>query len=733
MPVPGCTDPSAINYDSGANVDDGSCQYDQCLNISGDQLTVPAGLDQWGGNCYFPAPTCSPAAGVDVFTGESFSVKINIRNNSSVTLDLTSVRYNGPVTGIPNGDNPDVGGNGSLDVSGSHTLNTPTSGTVTWVIAYNQPSGLGNATVTCEQTVTVKNRPPTCEVLGINPANPLAGEGFQVRVRVRNPNPSPISITGASYDLPGTRGVIDNKTGNANAGFPSPISANSTNDYASATNVRVYDTNYDINVAWRITADSGTATCEFPNDPTIRPDIILLPPTCTATVQVVTVGVPFKALVSVQNPNLYAPLDLQDTGYEVTLLPSNLKANADNSDSGNRWRGGVITIPSNGSLSLESVTPPELVVLVAGDSRIDWEVNSEAGPAGGDCAPLGATTTLLSAYTRPYTRFYGNDVFAGGNYGDTCTIGSSASARGYGFYAAGGNNHRNYRGSAAELAVFAVGQIDGVLPGSQVVTRGSLSALGFSNTSAGSGALPFGGNFGSQMCADDYWGERPASAGAPATTIDSGTGLQVVTLNTIANGSYSVSGSVHIRTTGAIPAGKRVTLYVDGNVWVGDSSYNNPGGDKQLAYDTSRPWADMDQIPLIRIISRGNIYVDNNITQMDGMYVAVPNGANTGEIHTCARAEATDDLRNPTLDEPVFAAECRRPLLVNGAFIAKRVHLLRINGNIGNAPAAPDAYNSGQQAETFRFSPELYLALISQGGPTTSVEFDAIQTLPPAL
>jgi hypothetical protein len=72
-------------------------------------------------------------------------------------------------------------------------------------------------------------------------------------------------MTGASYDLPGTRGVIDNKTGNANAGFPSPISANSTNDYASATNVRVYDTNYDINVAWRITADSGTATREHPN------------------------------------------------------------------------------------------------------------------------------------------------------------------------------------------------------------------------------------------------------------------------------------------------------------------------------------------------------------------------------------------------------------------------------------------------------------------------------------
>ena len=118
---------------------------------------------------------------------------------------------------------------------------------------------------------------------------------------------------------------------------------------------------------------------------------------------------------------------------------------------------------------------------------------------------------------------------------------------------------------------------------------------------------------------------------------------------------------------------------------------------------------------------------------MDGMYVAVPNGTSNGEIHTCARSEATDDLRNPTLDKPLVASNCTKPLLVNGAFIAKRVHLLRLNGNIGNAPAAPEPYNSTQQAETFRFSPELYLALLSQGGGSAAVEFDAIQTLPPAL
>ena len=36
VPIPGCTDPNATNYDETANVDDGSCEYCNLGEINGD-------------------------------------------------------------------------------------------------------------------------------------------------------------------------------------------------------------------------------------------------------------------------------------------------------------------------------------------------------------------------------------------------------------------------------------------------------------------------------------------------------------------------------------------------------------------------------------------------------------------------------------------------------------------------------------------------------------------------
>jgi len=65
VPVPGCMDPQATNYNPDATVDDGSCTYpptDLCPNIEGVQETVPEGtiVDQ-DGNCVVPeGPTSTP-------------------------------------------------------------------------------------------------------------------------------------------------------------------------------------------------------------------------------------------------------------------------------------------------------------------------------------------------------------------------------------------------------------------------------------------------------------------------------------------------------------------------------------------------------------------------------------------------------------------------------------------------------------------------------------------------
>lgn len=727
---PGCTDPSAINYDPHANQNDGSCIYDECLNIAGVQYPVPPGLAKSGSTCYFPQPTCTPNGSVSALTGDPFTFSINVRNNSVAPLDISTINYSGPggIAGTPNNGSSDIGGNGSASYSGTHSLNNPTSGTVRWNIAYVQPYGLGNASVSCELTISVRNRPPTCEALTIDPLEPLAGQGFRARVRITNPNPSPIYINRATYRLENYNGDTDNETGSAQ-GVPSSISTRGIQEFTTTQNIRVYDTSYDINIVWDVNADSGDASCDLPNNnDTDRPDIILLPPTCTVQHQDIVVGIAFTTTVSVQNTNPYAPIDILDSGTTVNLS-NGTSANA--TGTVQNWNSGIITIPADSQGSFVNRVPPELIFMTAGDHRVNWRINSEAGFATGDC-DLGLTDENISAYTRPYVRFYGNDVFAGGEYGETCTVSGDANARGYGLFS-GSPSHATYRGAASELVVFAIGEINGVLPGAQATNRPSLGSLSFSNTSLANG-LVFGGSYGSPMCVDDYWAEMPQDTATPSIDhVNPTTGLGVVDLNDLANDSYYYSGSLQIVTSSLIPQGTRITLYVEGDVWIGDNTFTG-NGNRSIAYDAG-PWADTSRIPIIRIISLGNIYVDNNINQLDGLYVAIPEPSDvtSGQIHTCALSESTEDLRTGSLNTSQVASNCNRQLVVNGAFVAQRVELLRLFGNIGFAQLGAEPATSNNIAEVFRFSPELYMSLIGVGKGAATTEFDGMITLPPAL
>lgn len=730
-PIPGCMDPAAANYNPLAELDDGTCIYDFCLNISGVQPAVPVGLFRSGSNCYFPAPTCSAGPPITGYTGDSFQVSVTINNSSAATLDLTRVSYTGPqsVNGTTNYGDSDIGGNGQRTESATHNLDYPEPNSqVVWTISYRQPYGLGDGSIVCRQPISKYNRPPTCEVLPVDPLVPLAGQGFRSRVRITNPNPSPIYISSATYSLSNYNGDTDNRNGSAQ-GIPSSINARANPEFSSPQNIRVYDTSYDVNITWSITADSGSATCSLPNsNSTDRPDIILLPPICTIQHQDVVVGLAFTSVVSVTNVNPYAPIDILDAGTRVTLSNG---TTATATGTTNDWTNGKIVIQANDLGSFKNEEPPQLIFLTAGDHRVSWVVNSEAGVAGGDCA-LGATGDNISAYTRPYVRFYGNDVFAGGEYGETCEVSGNANAEAYGVFA-GSPSHATYKGAASELAVFAIGSITAVLPGSQDTARPRSSSLGFANNGLTSG-YNFGGSFGSPLCADDYWAERPKDTASPELDhVNGATGVQVVDVNALANDSYYYSGPLHLVTSGEIAEGTRVTIYVEGDVWIGDESYT--GNDSQsIAYNPG-PWSDTSKIPIVRVISLGNIYIDNNINQLDGIYVAIPkNGdATSGEIHTCALSETAGDLRTGALDIGTVGAQCARQLVVNGAFIAQRVHLLRVFGNMGTAQVGAEPATSGNIAEVFRYSPEIYMALIGIGKGAAAAEFDGIITLPPAL
>ena len=61
------------------------------------------------------------------------------------------------------------------------------------------------------------------------------------------------------------------------------------------------------------------------------------------------------------------------------------------------------------------------------------------------------------------------------------------------------------------------------------------------------------------------------------------------------------------------------------------------------------------------------------------------------------------------------------------------VTLSRIIGNVASSSDIPEQYSSQNIAEVFRFSPELYLALLSEGRDYSGNTFNSILSLPPAF
>jgi hypothetical protein len=358
-----------------------------------------------------------------------------------------------------------------------------------------------------------------------------------------------------------------------------------------------------------------------------------------------------------------------------------------------------------------------------------WTVTWEVAPMSQtiDCPKVDNDMAISN---QPYTRFYGNDLFAGGGFGTNCSSTGVFDALGYG--SSTDATHNTYKGTASELAVFAVNQIQNVLPGSQLSRTGP-QALAFANTTASlvdpvNGG--FGGGFGSVMCSPDYYSKSTSAVKLAGASAD---------ISTLASGSYSYGngvGTTTVLTTGTgVADGKRIVIYVDGNVQISESSgrfgYSNVAGN----------WASFSDIPSLYVIASGNIYIDNDVTTIDGVYVAQPRAAgdSNGQIYSCSRG-GNDTLTNLSDRSAGGNAEfilnsCNSKLTVNGSFIAKQVHLLRSFGTVSQGKpyeTYKDATNN--IAEVFKFSPEVYL--IEGGGlppRSTNAKIDSIVALPPAF
>jgi hypothetical protein len=304
--------------------------------------------------------------------------------------------------------------------------------------------------------------------------------------------------------------------------------------------------------------------------------------------------------------------------------------------------------------------------------------------------------------SKPYVKVFSGDISAGSGIStapSVCTNNPNAAV--VGWNKGGGVN--GYAGAGTQYAVLALRQIAEFSTAQGGGPAGTPSGLAFANTTAS--GTSYGGQLGSLPCIPDYYGTKPPSTALTGTSLN---------LATIPDGVHTANGPLTL--SGNLGGGSRVSLYVNGDVLI-NGPIQYPGG-----------W-NAGNLPLFQLVVRGNIYIAQGVSRIDGVYIAQPNGATGGTIYTCANP-ALPAAAVSTTGPNVYSA-CQNQLVVNGAFVAKQVQLLRSRGTLRSATPAENN-SSANVGEIFNFSPSVWMAQ-PPASTGSGGEYDAITSLPPIL
>jgi hypothetical protein len=303
-----------------------------------------------------------------------------------------------------------------------------------------------------------------------------------------------------------------------------------------------------------------------------------------------------------------------------------------------------------------------------------------------------------------YMQVFGNDVIAGGGFGDSCSpmnqgarIRTKAESE-----VIAGNTY--WKGASSQFGAFALGPIDKFFSASMRQPNATTNLprppidLSFGNLNTtthpnkvnpvppgSSGLNAWGGDSGVENCIPDYYDKHDV--------LQAGTQL----------GPYVVGRGSH------------QALYYDHDLYI--------NGNIDFADVASNWGSSIDGIPSLYIVVKGNIYIGPNVTNLDGVFVAQPTGNTGGKIVTCANSSKV----TPTTG-------CDQKLTINGSFIARQVQFKRTFGQVANANPGENP-GASSAAEVFNFSPEVYLSplhpTLSRSVPFS--KYDYITSLPPVL
>jgi hypothetical protein len=310
--------------------------------------------------------------------------------------------------------------------------------------------------------------------------------------------------------------------------------------------------------------------------------------------------------------------------------------------------------------------------------------------------------TTIPVVDLPYLQVYGGDTMIGGSPtyssgGSTCATLPTASGPA-GIYSWNKDDSPNYSGAGDQYAVQVLGQINGFVSGQN--STNSPTGLSFSNSSVTPNSGLFGGSFFAPPADCDFTSDIASDPNATTYTTN-----QTIAQNAVMNVSAQSNGAPTI-------------IYVkDANVYIANSiTYGNTN------------WASPSKIPDFElVVVGGNIYVSDNVTELDGLYVAEPDTGRSpqgGAIYTCGNPNYTP----VTAASSSYYGSCTNKLTIYGSFVAQQVQFLRTNGTVGQASS--DTLSNNHAAEVFDYTPEMWLP---RGNSNPNSGYEAITGLPPVL
>jgi hypothetical protein len=347
----------------------------------------------------------------------------------------------------------------------------------------------------------------------------------------------------------------------------------------------------------------------------------------------------------------------------------------------------------------------------------------------------------------PYVRAYGADVAAGGGFPGSCGVITNAGIKAYARPLAEHNTLADRSGSGAQLAAMALDQISGF---TTATTRTAdpfqprtYMGLTYANTDPASDVSSFRAKLGGYMtgdgwCMPDYWKTQyPDGSDRKVDVSTSPAAVSVGSFADLQQTVRSIDGGI-LQLNGTTNFNKRHTLYVDGDVYINGN----------ITYSTNYT-AGASAIPSFTLVARGNIYIDKDVTQLDGFYIAQPidrtGGSRDGQgrVYTCTDAANISDIQSDSTAVYMYMYNnCGagngyvppRQLTVNGAVVAQKVMLTRTGFSLRDSRFQEQAGVS-KAAEIFNFPLEMYLSppFFSPRSTATSGEYDYISILPPIL